>query len=86
MSGILNNIKKEFYGNAQISIMDNSNMKIENCSNILECNENLVRLNACDFEVSVWGDSLVFSNYSSRTIIVHGNIQSVELIERSRRK
>lgn len=82
MSDLLNNLKRQFYLNSQVMIMDNNQMIIENCRNILECNENLVRIISCDFEIGVWGSELTLSNYSSKTVCVEGKIQSIEITER----
>lgn len=82
MFEFLDKIKREFYLSSQVSVLDNNQILIENCKNILECNENLVRIISNRFEIEIWGRELVLTNYASNTIIVKGNIDSITINER----
>ena len=50
---------KEFMSlNSHITILDNRAAIIENCKQILECNEVLARILTGSFEVEIWGKDL----------------------------
>lgn len=86
MNGFLDKIKHDFYLNSSINILDNNQILIENCKKILECNDILVRIISSDFEIEIWGSNLTITNFSSKTISVNGEVQTVTLIKRRKNK
>lgn len=82
MSGFFDKIKHDFYLNSSISILDNNQILVENCKNILECNDILVRIISSDFEIEIWGANLTVTNFSSKTVSVNGEVQTVTFIKR----
>lgn len=85
MSDLLNIFKQKLSLNSQISIIDNTQLLVENCKNVLEVNENLVRIYSSDFEIEVWGSNLSVSNYSCKAVKVNGKIITVEIKERGKK-
>lgn len=77
-----NNIRELACMSSHISILDNTVAVIENCKQILECNEILVKIQTGRFEIEVWGTGLMLSNYCSESIEIRGRISSVNLIVR----
>ena len=86
MGSIFEKIKRDFYMSSQLSVIDNNQIYIENCKNILECNENLVRILSNNFEIEVWGSELFVTNYSSNAVLVKGKITSISINERRKHK
>lgn len=79
-------IKKSIDLNSQISIIDNKKVLVENCKNVLEVNESLVRILSSDFEIQVWGSNLSVTNYSSNAVSINGKIMSMEINERRKNR
>lgn len=86
MLKILEKLKRNYYLSSQVSILDNNQILIENCNTILECNENLVRIISNNYEIEIWGNNLLLTNYASNSVIVKGKITSVTINERRNRK
>ncbi|MBE6837653.1 MAG: hypothetical protein E7509_06680 [Ruminococcus sp.] len=86
MFSILEKLKRGYYLSSQISILDNNQILIENCKNILECNENLVRIISNNFEIEIWGSDLFLTNYASNSVLVKGKISSICINERRKSK
>lgn len=68
--------------NSYINILDNKKVIIENCKQIIECNEVMARIMTGSFQVEIWGKDLSLSNYCSESIEVCGTIESVALTSR----
>lgn len=68
--------------NSHITILDNDVAIIENCKQIMECNEILAKILTGKFEVEVWGTNLSLSNYCTQSVEVRGKINSVNIISR----
>lgn len=86
MFELLNRVKRNFYLSSQISIVDNCQLIIENCKNVMECNENLVRVLSNDFIIEIWGEALIVTNYSSNTLSVKGKLKNISINERRKIK
>ena len=86
MNSMVEKIRKMFYMNSCISVLDNKQVLVENCKSLLECNEILVRIVAAGYIVEVWGRGLTTNNYSSGSVLVQGEIQSVSVTKRGERK
>lgn len=65
--------------NAFISIVDDKCVAIENVSNIIECNEITVCIEASGYCIRIWGSGLTLSSYENNIIEVNGCISSIEL-------
>ncbi len=68
--------------NSYINILDNTKVVVENCKQILECNEVLARICTGSFQIEIWGHDLSLSNYCEEYIEVNGVIESVSLVSR----
>lgn len=68
--------------NSHITILDNIAVIIENCKQIIECNEILAKVQTGKFEVEVWGTDLTLSNFCSECVEIRGRISSINLISR----
>lgn len=68
--------------NSYINILDNKKVIIENCKQILECNEVLARVATGSFQVEIWGHGLSLSNYCTDSVEVTGVVESVALTSR----
>lgn len=78
---------KEFMSlNSHITILDNKSAVIENCKQILECNEVLARILTGSFEIEIWGKDLFLNNYCTECVEVRGVIESINLSARSKRE
>lgn len=86
MLNLMKMFKKKLYLNSQISILDNNELLIENCKNILECNENLIKILSNNYEVEAWGTNLYLTNYASGSVVVKGCISSISIFERRKYK
>lgn len=82
---IFENLKNKFYLNSQITVFDNSKILVENCKNVLEVNENLVRVVSCNYEIEIWGTGLFTTNFSSKAVMIKGKIQNVSINERRKK-
>lgn len=79
----VNMAKETFCLNSHITIMDDQCAIIENCKQILECNEILAKVLTHKFEVEIWGENLTLSNFCTESVEVKGKIKSVNLIPKS---
>lgn len=86
MIGFLEKLKRNYYMNSCVSVLDNKQVLIENCKTILECNDILVRIVSSGFLIEIWGKDLTANNYSSKNVSVNGEIQSISLTRRSKGK
>lgn len=68
--------------NSHITILDDNVAIIENCKQIIECNEILAKILTGKFEIEVWGTNLSLSNYCTQSVEVRGKISSVNIISR----
>lgn len=75
-------MKELLYLNSYINIMDNKACIIENCKQIIECNEIMAKVLTGSFEVEIWGQNLQLTNYCTECVEVRGTIQSVNLTSR----
>ena len=79
-------IRKGLYLNSSINIIDNTQITIENCKNILECNDIIVRVLSAEFIIDVWGSDLTVTSFANRSVMVDGEISSVSLNRRRNEK
>ena len=78
---------KEFMSlDSHITIIDNKSVLVENCKQILECNDVLARLVTGRFIIEIWGKELFLNNYTSNTVEVRGVIESVNLVSKGKRE
>lgn len=72
--------------NSHITILDNKTALIENCKQILECNDVLTRILTGSFEIEIWGKDLFLNNYCTESVEVRGVIESIKLTAKSKRE
>lgn len=65
---------------AMLHVVDNQALIVENCRRIVELNEVLVRLQAGQLQILVWGQALRVSDLNANGVRVDGCIQSIELL------
>lgn len=68
--------------NSYINILDNNKVIVENCKQILECNEVLAKVLTGSFQIEIWGNNLSLSNYCFECVEVCGVIETVSLTSR----
>ena len=72
-------VKETFCLNSHITIIDDAVAVIENCKQILECNEILAKVLTHRFEVEIWGENLKLSNFCTESVEIRGKIKSINL-------
>lgn len=65
-----------------IQIYDNKKMLIEICRNIVEFNENMIKLELAESDMVLMGFNLKFRNYNKNGIEVSGDIHSINFEEK----
>ena len=70
------------YLETYLNLCGNRELRVENCMQILEYNDVLVRLRTRDMIVEVWGTELRVSDYNDSSVLVTGTISSVQLQEK----
>lgn len=66
-----------------INIADNNIVTVENCKQIVQCTEIMVKLITGPFIVEIWGNGLRLSNYSENCVEVRGIIEQVKLVSKT---
>ena len=79
-------VKEFMYLNSYINIIDNKKVVIENCKQILECNEVMALVATGSFQIEIWGKGLTLSNYCTDSVEVTGVVESVALTSKKQRK
>ncbi|MBQ9808087.1 MAG: YabP/YqfC family sporulation protein [Ruminococcus sp.] len=77
--------RETFFLEPQIYLNSNSELLIENCRRIEEYNEISMQLISGKLCIRIWGSDLRAYDFRANGLIVRGNIQKVEFIERSSR-
>ncbi len=70
------------YLETYVHLNGNHELRLENCTKILEYNDVLVRLQTRDMIVEIWGTQLRVFDYNDSSVIVRGTITSVQLQEK----
>ena len=79
----LNNFLGEITGTASnINIYGTKKVVIESFRKILECNDALIIIKTCDSRISIWGNELILTSYSSGYAEITGNIDRIEIDEK----
>ncbi len=80
-----NNFFGEVTGTASnINIYGTRKVVIESFKKILECNEALIMIRTCDCSISIWGNGLKLTSYSSGYAEVTGSIDKIEIDEKKK--
>lgn len=79
-------VRELSYLSSYINIIDNNAAVIENCKQIIECNEVMAKVLTGSFEVEIWGSGLALSNYCTESVEIRGRIESVKLVSRKVRE
>ncbi|MCD7803713.1 MAG: YabP/YqfC family sporulation protein [Oscillospiraceae bacterium] len=74
-----NRARKYAYYESYVTVSGDDEALIENVTDVLECNEIMVRVKAGTNEVVVWGENLKISAYTDRSVMLTGKITSVEI-------
>lgn len=64
----------------------NQELRIENCRRILEYNDIRIVVQTRDLQISIWGKDLQVDTYATDGILVHGELQTIELEKRGGRR
>ena len=80
---VVSNAKETFCLNSHITIIDDKVVVVENCKQILECNEILAKVLTHKFEIEIWGENLTLSNFCTESVEVRGKIKSINLNNKS---
>lgn len=80
-------VVKEFTSSqSYINIADNNMATVENCRQIIQCTEIMIKLLTGRFIIEIWGNKLKLSNYSENCVEVRGVIEQVKLIKKAVRE
>ncbi|MCD7889557.1 MAG: YabP/YqfC family sporulation protein [Oscillospiraceae bacterium] len=74
-----NRARKYAYYESYVTVSGDDEVLIENVTDVLECNEIMVRVKAGANEVVVWGEDLKISAYNDRSVTLTGKITSVDI-------
>ena len=77
---ISDKVKSLTYYDSYVTVCGDSEVLIENISNVYDCNEIMARVKAGRKEIVIWGNGLKMKNYVTSSCIVKGKITSVEII------
>ena len=77
--------REKLYLNTGMHISGNSELIIDNCRRIEECNEVYMRLVSGGLTVDIRGNGLRAYDFSTGGLVIRGCIESIEFTERSRR-
>ena len=69
------------YLETYLHLCGNRELRVENCTKILEYNDVLVRLQTRDMVVEIWGTDLRVFDYNDSSVIVRGSVTSIQLAE-----
>ncbi len=73
-------LKQLTYYDSYVTVCGNSEVLIENISNVYDCNEMMARVKSGGKDIVVWGTGLKINNYVNNTCIIRGKITSIEII------
>lgn len=71
---------------SNVTITDNTIAVIDNCKQILECNEILAKVFTNKFEIEIWGEGLSLSNFCTDAVEVKGKIKSINIIPKGKKE
>ncbi len=71
---------------SMITISGNSEVLIENCRQVNECNDIRCSVVASGDLIDVWGAELSLSSFSNGSVAVNGKIQSLNIEKRGRKE
>ena len=74
--------KRSLYLSSCISIIDNDTVIIENCKQITESCDVVVKIVTADNILEIWGQGLSATSYSNTTIEIKGQISYVNIEQR----
>lgn len=82
-----NGLLGEVTGTASnINIYGTNKIVIESFKKILECNEALIIIKTCDCRISIWGNELKLTTYSSGYAEIFGSIERIEIDEKKNKQ
>lgn len=62
-----------------MQIAGNQELRIENCRRILEYDDIRIVVQTRDLQLSIWGKDLQVDTYATDGILIHGELQTIEL-------
>jgi sporulation protein YqfC len=77
--------RKWFCLQTMMQITGNQMLRIENCRRILEYNDIRIVLQTTDLQLSVWGKNLQVDAYATDAVLIHGELQAIELAQKGGR-
>lgn len=66
-----------FIGHAQIELSENREAIIEGCRSILNYDENLIKLDLGEIQVSFSGKNLIVSRMNAENAVIEGEIEQI---------
>ncbi len=72
--------------NSYINIIDNRQVIIENCRQISECNDVLVKVLTGSFQVEIWGSGLSLNTFTTESVEICGTVETVSITSRRKRE
>ncbi len=77
---VLDKLKRFSGQESVVTITAGKYVYLENCRRILEYNDIRIAVQLSDSQLHIWGSQLLADCYEPSTLVVYGNIQSLEWI------
>ncbi len=77
-SKINETFKKSAYLNSCVTVFSYKEIKIENATKIIDCNDIYIKIRTTDCDVIIWGEGLKCSSYNNDIISIKGFIRTIE--------
>lgn len=68
-----------------ITIQNDSEVIVERCKRIIECNDIKCSAESHGYIIEIWGTDLTLTSFASGSIAVNGRIQSISIDGKARR-
>ena len=80
--GMAEKCRKLTYKDSIVTVTAGKYVYLENCCRIIEYNDIRIAVELTDFQLHIWGKDLRADTCSGNTLIIQGDIQSVEWIKK----
>ena len=73
-------LKEDLCISSTVTVVDNRSVLIEDCKQIIECNEICAKVATTKYEIEIWGNNLTMNNYNLKSVEVLGTITTINLM------
>ncbi|MGN1133818.1 MAG: YabP/YqfC family sporulation protein [Oscillospiraceae bacterium] len=74
------NLKENLSISSIVTIVDNASVLVEDCKQVIECNEICAKIATTKYEIEIWGNNLTMNNYNLKSVEVLGTIATVNIM------